>query len=199
MDYHVRYTPTAALSLRPYFLRIYARFFGLTKTQTTAFHPQSDGLVERFNRTIKDMLSKAVRRDQRNWDDIFCRSRTNAIWLDASLLILSSLSDNVTTYSVWVHGSYFGGSPYKRSTGSSASQPIIIRYPHAQRALIMAKCHPNFVGRGSTSFYRRIYISVWITTSDTHRPRLSVYVLTFTKHHHTRSKSDTLMLRGTVR
>jgi hypothetical protein len=78
---------------------------------------------------------------------LFCRSRTNVIWLNASLLILSSLSDNVTTYSVWVHGSYFGGSPYKRPTGSSASQPIIIRYPHAQRALIMAKCHPNFVGR----------------------------------------------------
>ena len=70
MDYHVRYTPTAALSLRPYFLKIYARFFGLTKTQTTAFHPQSDGLVLRFRRTIKDMLSKAFRRDQRNWDDI---------------------------------------------------------------------------------------------------------------------------------
>jgi hypothetical protein len=44
--------------------------FRIDKTQTTAFHPQSDGLVERFNRTIKDMLSKAVRRDQRNWDDI---------------------------------------------------------------------------------------------------------------------------------
>jgi hypothetical protein len=48
---------------------------------------------------------------------LFCRSRTNVIWLNASLLILSSLSDNVTTYSVWVHGSYFGGSSYKRPTG----------------------------------------------------------------------------------
>jgi hypothetical protein len=56
----------------------------------------------------------------------YCRSRTNAIWLDASLLILSSLSDNVTTYSVWVHGCCFGGSPYKRSTGSSASLSNII-------------------------------------------------------------------------
>jgi transposase InsO family protein len=44
--------------------------FRIDKTQTTAFHPQSDGLVERFNRTIEDMLSKAVRRDQRNWDEI---------------------------------------------------------------------------------------------------------------------------------
>ena len=28
------------------------------KTRTTAYHPQSDGLVERLNRTIEDMLSK---------------------------------------------------------------------------------------------------------------------------------------------
>ena len=44
--------------------------FRIDKTQTTAFHPQSDGLVERFNRTIEDMLSKAVRRDQRNLEEI---------------------------------------------------------------------------------------------------------------------------------
>ncbi|KRX37052.1 Transposon Ty3-G Gag-Pol polyprotein [Trichinella murrelli] len=33
--------------------------FGVTKTRATAYHPQSDGLVERMNRTLLDMLAKA--------------------------------------------------------------------------------------------------------------------------------------------
>ncbi|CAC5403294.1 unnamed protein product [Mytilus coruscus] len=44
--------------------------FHIAKTYTTAFYPKSDGLVERFNRTVEDMLSKVVSRDQKNWDDI---------------------------------------------------------------------------------------------------------------------------------
>ena len=35
---------------------------GLDKMYTTAYHPQSDGLVERFNRTLTDMLAKTVER-----------------------------------------------------------------------------------------------------------------------------------------
>ena len=42
------------------FFKNICEIFRIDKTQTTAFHPQSDGLVERFNRTIEDMLSKAV-------------------------------------------------------------------------------------------------------------------------------------------
>ncbi|KAL3882850.1 hypothetical protein ACJMK2_029154 [Sinanodonta woodiana] len=41
----------------------------IDKTKTTAFHPQSDGLVERFNRTIEDILSKYIIQNQRDWDD----------------------------------------------------------------------------------------------------------------------------------
>ena len=33
---------------------------GITKTRTTLYHPQSDGMVERFNRTLLNMLSTAV-------------------------------------------------------------------------------------------------------------------------------------------
>ncbi|KII65512.1 Transposon Ty3-I Gag-Pol polyprotein [Thelohanellus kitauei] len=33
---------------------------GIIKTKTTAYHPQSDGLVERFNRTLINMLSKSI-------------------------------------------------------------------------------------------------------------------------------------------
>lgn len=44
--------------------------FRINKSFTTPLHPQSNGLVERFNRTIEDMLSKVVRPDQRNWDEV---------------------------------------------------------------------------------------------------------------------------------
>ena len=41
---------------------------GSEKTRTTAFRPQSDGLVERGQRTIKAMLTKFVDENQKNWD-----------------------------------------------------------------------------------------------------------------------------------
>ena len=40
----------------------------MDKTRTTPLHPQSDGMVERFNRTIEGMLSKFVAENQRDWD-----------------------------------------------------------------------------------------------------------------------------------
>ena len=43
---------------------------GIDKTRTTAFHPASDGLIERVQRTIEDMLSKYIESNQRNWDEV---------------------------------------------------------------------------------------------------------------------------------
>ena len=44
------------------------KLLGLKKVNTTAYHPQTDGLVERFNRTLTDMLSKKVMRNGKDWD-----------------------------------------------------------------------------------------------------------------------------------
>ena len=41
---------------------------GVEKLNTTAYHPQTDGLAERFNRTLTDMLAKKVEQGGRDWD-----------------------------------------------------------------------------------------------------------------------------------
>lgn len=40
----------------------------IRKTRTTPLHPQSDGMVERFNRTIESFLVKVINKDQSVWD-----------------------------------------------------------------------------------------------------------------------------------
>ena len=46
------------------------KILGIQKTTTTSYHPQSDGLVERLNRTLKNMLSKLVNESQDDWDSL---------------------------------------------------------------------------------------------------------------------------------
>lgn len=43
------------------------------KTRTTAYHPHCNGLVERFNRTLLDMLSTAVKDHKMDWDQCIRR------------------------------------------------------------------------------------------------------------------------------
>ncbi|XP_072316854.1 uncharacterized protein [Eucyclogobius newberryi] len=44
------------------------RQLGITPIKTTPYHPQTDGLVERFNQTLKKMLRKFVADIGRDWD-----------------------------------------------------------------------------------------------------------------------------------
>ncbi|XP_056598991.1 uncharacterized protein LOC130417451 [Triplophysa dalaica] len=41
---------------------------GIKTIRTSVYHPQTDGLVERFNRTLKSMIRKFVHEDAKNWD-----------------------------------------------------------------------------------------------------------------------------------
>ena len=50
-------------------LKEVCQIMGLKKVNTTAYHPQGDGLVERFNRTLIDMLAKTVHRTGKDWDE----------------------------------------------------------------------------------------------------------------------------------
>ena len=44
------------------------RRLGLHKSRTSPWHPQSDGQVERFNRTLETLLRQTVAADQSDWD-----------------------------------------------------------------------------------------------------------------------------------
>ena len=44
--------------------------FDIHKVRTTPYHPQCDGITERFNRTIQTMLASYVNKNQTNWDTL---------------------------------------------------------------------------------------------------------------------------------
>ena len=65
--------PEALLSdrgtnLLSYLMKDLCKMLGITKLNTTASHPQCDGAVERFNRTLKTMLRKHVMKFGVQWD-----------------------------------------------------------------------------------------------------------------------------------
>ena len=45
------------------------KLMGIHKMSTTAYHPESDGLVERFHHTLTSMLSKTTVHGGLDWDD----------------------------------------------------------------------------------------------------------------------------------
>jgi len=51
-------------------LRETATLLGVTQLPTSGGHPQADGLVERFNGTLKQMLAKLVTKGGHDWDTL---------------------------------------------------------------------------------------------------------------------------------
>ncbi len=62
---------------------------GIKSIRTSVYHPQTDGLVERFNRTLKTMILKFVHEDAKNWDK----------WLKPLLFAVGEVSQASTGFS----------------------------------------------------------------------------------------------------
>ena len=65
--------PEALLSdrgtnLLSHLMKDVCKMLGMTKLNTTAYHPECDGMVERFNRTLKAMLRKHAAQFGKQWD-----------------------------------------------------------------------------------------------------------------------------------
>ena len=46
------------------------RLLNIKALRTSPYHPQTDGLVERFNGTLKGMLRKTAQEDGKDWDKL---------------------------------------------------------------------------------------------------------------------------------
>lgn len=59
--------------MRMVFVETFSSFnkcIGTDHRITSAYHPQSNGLIERMNQTLQNTLLKIVRDNQSNWDDL---------------------------------------------------------------------------------------------------------------------------------
>ena len=77
--------------------------FDIVKTRTTPFHPRSDGLVERMNRTIKNMIASYIDIKQTNWDD----------YIDSIVMAYNSSVHETT-----------GITPYRMVFGTEMTVPV---------------------------------------------------------------------------
>ena len=88
-------------------MREVCRLLQINKTRTTPYHPQSDGLVERFNRTLINMLAATVQDHPTQWE--------------------SHLKKMCMAYNTSVHPST-GFSPFYLMFGRDAKLPVDIVY-----------------------------------------------------------------------
>ena len=107
---------------------------GSHKTRTTPYHPESDGMVERFNRTLLMMLTMFAGKNREDWDDL----------LPAVMM----------AYRSSVHEST-GFSPYRLMFGEECTLPMDIGLPliavpipvESQAVRIDSSCviHPFYI------------------------------------------------------
>lgn len=69
LEHLARYILIKAVNSNPNYSKHCVISLESKKTRTTPYRPQSDGLVERFNRTLQNMLAVFVNHNRNDWDD----------------------------------------------------------------------------------------------------------------------------------
>ena len=87
------------------------KLLGIQKSRTTPYHPQCDGMVERFNRTLLSMLATHCKENPWNWEE--------------------HIRKVCYAYNTSVHAST-GYTPFYLMYGRQATLPIDIQYGTAQ-------------------------------------------------------------------
>ena len=89
---------------------------GIQKTHTTPYHPKSDGMVERFNKTLCTMLSAYVSDHHRDWDE----------YLPCVMMAYRSAEQETT-----------GCTPNRLMLGREVTSPLDIMYglPHHSKRI----------------------------------------------------------------
>ena len=62
------------------------RLLGVKKVNTSGYQPQTDGLVERFNATLTDMIAKTTEKHGRDWAAICIQDNSAEFHRRISLL-----------------------------------------------------------------------------------------------------------------
>ena len=69
------------------------RELGIKKLSTTAYHPQTDGLVERYNATIKAILAKLMDKHKKDWNK----------WIPTAMFVLRTTKQASTGRTLGEH------------------------------------------------------------------------------------------------
>ena len=92
VDYAMRYpkaVPLHNISANYTTLCELYELLGVCSIRTSVYHPQTDSLVERFSKTLKNMIRKVMHEDSGNWDK----------WLDPLLFAVREVPQASTGFS----------------------------------------------------------------------------------------------------